>query len=173
MLDKILIQKAHPIKLLITDIDGVWTNARIYYTAEGEHMKGFSYYDGMAVYLLAQAGIKTAIITSEDSPIVAQRAKKLKIAEEDVHLGIHDKLAVFEAILQRHNLTPNQVAYIGDDVNDFAPMQVAGLTAAPANTPVFSQLKPDILLTRKGGDGAFREFADMILLAQNWENRLP
>lgn len=171
-MDTQILVKASRIKLVITDIDGVWTNGRIYYTAEGELMKGFSYYDGMAVYLLGQAGIKTAIITSEDSQIVAQRAKKLKIAEEDVHLGIHDKLAVFEEILERHGLAPDEAAYIGDDVNDFAPMQVAGLTATPANTPVFSQLKPDILLTRKGGDGAFREFADMILLAQNWENRL-
>ena len=163
--------KAQKIKLIISDIDGVWTNGRIYYTADGELMKGFSYYDGMAVFLLAQAGIKAAIITGENSPIVAQRAKKLKI--EEVHLGIHDKLTVFEDILERHGLSPEEVAYIGDDVNDFAPMQVAGFTAAPANTPVFSQLKPDVLLTRKGGDGAFREFADLILLAQNWENKIP
>ncbi len=171
MLDKNLITKAKPIKLLVTDIDGVWTNGRIYYSAAGELMKGFSYYDGMAVYLLRQAGIATAIITSEDSPIVAQRAKKLKI--DDIHLGVEDKLTVFDELLTKHGLTPEEAAYIGDDVNDFAPMQVAGLTAAPANTPVFSQLKPDILLTRKGGDGAFREFADLILLAQNRENRRP
>ncbi|MCF7802173.1 MAG: HAD family hydrolase [Candidatus Marinimicrobia bacterium] len=166
-----ILTKARKIKLIITDIDGVWTDGKIYYSADGELSKGFSYYDGMAVHLLRQAGIQTAIITGEDSPIVAQRAKKLKI--EECHLGIHNKLSVFEEILERHKLSPEDVAYIGDDVNDYAPMQVAGLTAAPVNTPAFSQLKPHILLTRRGGEGAFREFADLILLARNWENALP
>ena len=194
MFDKDLIRKASQIKLLVTDIDGVWTNvpgagprpgvggpAR---RAEGSRRcpasgvlesiqrSGGAGSDEEAQHALRfGAGIETAIITGEDSAIVAQRAKKLKV--EDVYLGVHDKLAVMEELMEKHNLLPEEVAYIGDDVNDFAPMQVAGLTAAPANTPVFSQLKPDVLLTRKGGDGAFREFADMILLAQNWENQLP
>jgi len=164
MISDQLQSKAKSIKLVVSDIDGVWTDAKIYYTADGEIMKGFSYYDGMATYLLSQAGIKTAIITGENSQPVAQRAKKLKI--EDVYLGVHDKLEVFESLMEKYNLQPSEVAYIGDDINDYEPMQVAGLTAAPSNTPAFHILKPDILLNKAGGDGAFREFADLILASQ-------
>jgi len=157
--------KARKIKLMVTDIDGVWTDAKMYYSGEGEVMKSFSTYDGMATYLLREAGIPTAIITSENSAAVAARGKKLKL--EDVFLGIDDKLTVFETLLDKYKLLPEQVAYIGDDVNDYTVMQVAGLTASPSSTPAFNILKPDILLERVGGDGAFREFADIILAAQD------
>jgi len=157
--------KAQKIKLVVTDIDGVWTDAKMYYTADGEFMKSFSTYDGMATYILKQAGIPTAIITGENSAPVAARAKKLKI--EDVFLGIQDKLEVFEGLLEKYDLKAEEVAYIGDDLNDYVVMQVAGLTASPASTPAFHILKPDILLDRVGGDGAFREFADIILASQD------
>jgi len=165
MISEALQAKARMIKLVVTDIDGVWTDSKMYYTAEGEVMKAFSTYDGMATYLLAQAGIPTAIITGENSAPVAARAEKLKLS--DVFLGIHDKLAVFETLLDKYNLKPDQAAYIGDDINDYAVMQVAGFTASPASTPAFHILKPDVLLDRVGGDGAFREFADIILAAQD------
>lgn len=164
MISEELQAKAQKIKLVVTDIDGVWTDAKIYYTADGELMKAFSYYDGMGTALLTKANIRTAIITGEYSMPVAQRAKKLKI--EDVFLGIDDKLEVFESLLEKYQLTPSEVAYIGDDLNDYTVMQVAGLTAAPSSTPAFHILKPDILLSRAGGDGAFREFADLIIASQ-------
>ncbi len=164
MISEELQAKAQNIKLVVTDIDGVWTDAKIYYTADGELMKAFSYYDGMGTALLTKANIRTAIITGEYSMPVAQRAKKLKI--EDVFLGIDDKLEVFESLLEKYQLTPSEVAYIGDDLNDYTVMQVAGLTAAPSSTPAFHILKPDILLSRAGGDGAFREFADLIIASQ-------
>lgn len=157
-------EKAAGIKLVVTDIDGVWTDAKMYYTEDGEFMKAFSTYDGMAVYLLKQAGIPTAIITGENSGPVAARARKLSI--DDVYLGISDKLAVLQELLDKYQLTAEEVAYIGDDVNDYTVMQVVGLTASPANTPAFHILKPDILLERAGGDGAFRELADIILASK-------
>ena len=157
--------KASRIKLVISDIDGVWTDAKMYYTADGEFMKAFSTYDGMAVYLLEQANIQTAIISGENSRPVAARAKKLGI--KDVHLGISDKLEVLQGLLEKYNLSSEEVAFIGDDVNDYSVMQVAGLTATPSNTPAFHILKPDILLERSGGDGAFREFADIILASKD------
>jgi len=156
--------KAGRIKLVVTDIDGVWTDARMFYSASGEAMKSFSTYDGMATYLLKLAKIPVAIITGENSPIVAARAEKLKI--EDVHLGIEDKLGVLEGLMEKYALKADEVAYIGDDVNDYSCMQVAGLTACPANSPVFHLLQADILLERRGGEGAFREFADIIIAAQ-------
>ena len=165
MISKTLKDKACKIKLVVTDIDGVWTDAKMYYTSEGEHMKAFSTYDGIATYLLRQAGISTAIITGENSAPVAARAKKLEL--EDVFLGIKDKLEVFDKLLNKYGLQAEEVAYIGDDVNDYTVMQVAGLTASPSSTPAFHILKPDILLDRAGGDGAFREFADIILASQD------
>ena len=158
-------EKARRIKLIVTDIDGVWTDAKMYYSAEGESLKAFSTYDGMATYLLRQAGIPIVIITGENSPHVAARARKLGLT--DVYLGIQDKLTVLEEVMEKFKLKAEEVAYIGDDVNDFACMQVAGLTACPATTPAFHLLEPDILLERAGGDGAFREFADIILAARN------
>ncbi|MCF7823720.1 MAG: HAD family hydrolase [Candidatus Marinimicrobia bacterium] len=165
MISDSLKAKAKKIKLMITDIDGVWTDAKMYYTSDGEFMKSFSTYDGMATHLLKKAGIPTAIITGENSGPVAARAKKLKI--DDVYLGVDDKLEVFESLLLKYSLGPDEVAYIGDDINDYLVMQVAGLTASPASTPAFHILKPDILLDRVGGDGAFREFADIILACQD------
>jgi len=165
MISAALEAKARKIKLLVTDIDGVWTDAKMYYTADGEYMKSFSTYDGMATYLLKKAGIPTAIITGENSAPVTARAEKLNI--EDVFLGVQDKLEVFEALLNKYDLKPEEVAYIGDDLNDYVVMQVAGLTASPASTPAFHILEPDILLDRVGGDGAFREFADIILACQH------
>jgi 3-deoxy-D-manno-octulosonate 8-phosphate phosphatase (KDO 8-P phosphatase) len=159
-----LISKAKKIKLVITDIDGVWTDAKMYYSADGMAFKAFSYYDGMGVSLLKKAGLHVAIITGEFSKEVEVRAKKLNI--EDVYLGESNKLSILEKLLVKYELTTDEVAYIGDDINDYECMQVAGFTAAPPNTPVFSMLSPDILLTRRGGDGAFREFADIILLAK-------
>lgn len=165
MISEALIAKARKIKLVVTDIDGVWTDAKTYYTADGEYMKAFSTYDGMATYLLRKAGIPTAIITGENSLPVAARAKKLNL--DDVFLGIIDKLEVFDNLLSKYGLQPEEVAYIGDDVNDYTVMQVAGLTASPSSTPAFHILRPDILLDRAGGDGAFREFADLIIASQD------
>ena len=165
MISERLRTKARKIKLVITDIDGVWTDAKMYYTADGELMKAFSTYDGMGTYLLHKAGIPTAIVTGENSAPVAARAKKLKLNE--VFLGVKDKLVVFEELLDKYNLLPDQVAFIGDDINDYTVMQVAGLTASPSSTPAFHILEPDVLLERAGGDGAFREFADLILAARD------
>ncbi|NQV14041.1 HAD family hydrolase [bacterium] len=165
MITDALREKARKIKLVVTDIDGVWTDAKMYYTADGEFMKAFNTYDGMGTYLLNKIGIPTAIISGEDSAPVIARAKKLNL--EDVHVGVKDKLEVFDKLLNKYKLKPDEVAYIGDDINDYIVMQIAGLTATPASTPAFHILKPDVLLDRVGGDGAFREFADLIIAAQD------
>ena len=110
------------IKWLFTDIDGVWTDCCIYYSAEGEELKKFSYRDGMGVERLRKfTSIQIAIITGENSPMVARRAEKLKI--DQVFLGVKNKLAVIEEFIKENNLTWNQIAYIGDDMNDFDAMK--------------------------------------------------
>ena len=149
------------IKLVATDIDGVWTDAKMHYTENGDIMKSFSTYDGMAVQLLREKNIESVIITSENSNIVLQRAKKLNI--ENVTIGEKNKLERIKKICADKNINLNEVAYIGDDINDIEVLKKVGFSALTANSPIKKQIKVDYITNRKGGDGAFREFVDLIL----------
>ena len=153
--------KIKNIKLVATDIDGVWTDAKMHYTENGDFMKSFSTYDGMAVQLLKDKNIDVVIITSEHSKIVLERAKKLKI--NDVIIGEKDKLSRIKKISAAKKIDLNQIAYIGDDLNDIEVLKVVGLSALTINSPIKNKLKVDYITERKGGDGAFREFVDLIL----------
>ncbi|MEA5137825.1 KdsC family phosphatase [Arcicella rigui] len=159
-------EKAKHIKLLITDCDGVLTDAGVYYGENGEVLKKFNIRDGMGVERLRKlVNVETAIITGEVSPSVAKRAEKLKITE--LHLGIKDKLAVLVQIMVNRNLTKNNIAYIGDDVNDIEIMQNVGLTACPSDAISFTKEVADYICENKGGEGCFREFAELIIAAQS------
>ena len=160
---KNLINKAKQIKLIGTDIDGVWTDARMYYTPEGEWMKAFSTYDGMATAMLKDRGYILAILTSENSDIVLQRAKKLNI--DEVYVNENEKLKRMEYLAKKYNITLNEVAYIGDDINDLPLLKSVGLSALSGNSPIINQFKPDYVTKRYGGDGAYREFIEIILNA--------
>src|SRR3712207_5512990 len=109
-------ERARRVRLLAMDVDGVLTDAGMYYGENGEEFKKFNTRDGMGVALVREAGIKTAILTRENTPIVLRRAAKLKI--DDVHVGLLDKLSVLRGIVERYGLSLDEVAYIGDDVND-------------------------------------------------------
>jgi len=150
------------IKILLTDVDGVLTDNGVYYSEQGEAMKRFSIRDGMGVERLRKlAGIETGIITGETSPSVARRAEKLCIRE--LHLGIKDKLGTVEQLLQRLQLRWEELAYIGDDVNDLEVMEKAGLAACPADAmPQVSEIVHYHCRTN-GGYGAFREFAEWLI----------
>jgi len=155
-------EKLSRIKLLLTDCDGVLTDGGVYYGETGEEFKKFDIRDGMGVERLRNfAGVTTGIITGELSPSVIKRAEKLKITE--LHLGVKDKPAVFKEILNRLNLQPEEVAYIGDDTNDLEVMKLAGLTACPADAISFVKDVADIVCLAKGGQGSFREFAELII----------
>lgn len=157
--------KAVPIRLLLTDCDGVLTDAGVYYSAQGELLKRFSLRDGMGVERLRTlAGVETGIITGENSAIVAQRAAKLGISE--VHLGAKNKINVLAEILQRRQLCAEQVAYIGDDMNDEAVLRAVGLSACPADAMPELMCIADYVCHLPGGYGAFREFAERIIRAQ-------
>ena len=149
------------IKLIATDIDGVWTDAKMYYTNEGDYMKAFSTYDGMAVEVLRKKNIPVAIFTSENTQIVKQRAKKLKI--KHVFINEKEKIKRMKYLCKKLNISIKDVAYIGDDLNDLELLKKVGLSGAPANSPILSIFKPDIITNRIGGEGAFREFVDRIL----------
>ena len=159
-----LTAKAKKIKLVATDIDGVWTDARMYVTPEGEWMKAFSTYDGMATAMLKKKGIIVAILTGENSDIVTARAEKLKI--DEVYVNEHEKLKRLTYLSKKYEISMEEVAYIGDDLNDLEVLGAVGLSAMAGNSPILDQFSPDYITTRHGGNGAFREFADLILNSQ-------
>ena len=154
------------IKLIATDIDGVWTDAKMYYNDKGDYMEAFSTYDGMAVEILRKKNIPVAILTSEDSKIVLKRAKKLKIKE--VYIGEKEKLKRMKYLCKKMKIKMNQVAYIGDDLNDLDLLKEVGISGAPSNSPILNKINPKIVTEKKGGDGAFREFVDRILERDSW-----
>tara|TARA_Y100001968_G_C19346214_1_gene712166 strand:- start:405 stop:890 length:486 start_codon:yes stop_codon:yes gene_type:complete len=149
------------IKLLATDIDGVWTDAKMYYTEQGDYMKAFSTYDGMATSLLKNKNIEVAILTSENSEIVRRRAEKLNI--KYVYIDEKEKLLRIKYLCNRLGISLNEVAYIGDDLNDIDVLSNVGISAMPINSPILDIYNPDYITKRAGGNGAFREFADLIL----------
>lgn len=154
--------KAQKIKLILTDVDGVLTDTGIYYGQDGEALKRFSIRDGMGVERLRKyAGIETVIITGENSGTVKTRAEKLKIIE--YYLGVNKKEDVLEIIKKKHGLESDNIAYIGDDSNDYDVMKLAGFTATPADGMNFIKDISDYVCENKGGYGAFREFAELIL----------
>ncbi len=153
------------IKLLMMDCDGVLTDAGMYYSPNGDELKRFSTYDGMGINLLRRIGIKSAIITGENSPMVSQRAAKLKI--EYLYLGCGNKLEAAIAICRKENLTLKEIAFIGDDINDLELLRNVGFAACPPNArPEVKEIENIYLLSVKGGDGTVREVADMILHAK-------
>tara|TARA_Y100000588_G_C14000820_1_gene815577 strand:- start:158 stop:673 length:516 start_codon:yes stop_codon:yes gene_type:complete len=158
---KIFSSKASKIKLIATDIDGVWTDSKMYYTDKGEYMKSFSTYDGMAVSILKEYGIEVAILTSEKSDIVLERSKKLNI--EYVYINEHEKLKRILYLSKRLNIDMSEIAYIGDDINDLEVLQNVGLCAMPCTSPILNQIQPDYTTIKPGGEGAFREFVDEII----------
>jgi len=149
------------IKLFITDIDGVWTDGGMYYDKEDNEWKKFNTSDSAGVLFLKMANIHFAIITGENTPIVRRRADKLKV--ENCFLGIKDKVAVAEKLLEKYNLTWQEVAYIGDDINDIKLLQKVGLSACPNQAPDYIKNKVDWVLTKNGGEGVFREFVERYL----------
>ena len=153
------------IRLFATDVDGVLTDAGMYYAESGDEWKKFNTRDGMGIKLLQKAGIITAIVTQERTKLVARRAEKLTIPE--LHQGVLDKLALVREMAARYGLTMSQVAYIGDDINDLETLEAVGFSATPADGMPRVAAVVDYICQKKGGDGAVREIIEMILEAQS------
>lgn len=155
-------EKAEKIKVVITDVDGVLTDTGIYYNQDGEAFKRFSIRDGMGIERLRKyAGIETIIITGENSGTVKSRAEKLKITE--FYLGVKKKEDLLEIIKKKNGFEEENIAYIGDDSNDYEIMKLVGFTATPNDGMNFIKDIADYVCENKGGYGAFREFAELIL----------
>jgi 3-deoxy-D-manno-octulosonate 8-phosphate phosphatase (KDO 8-P phosphatase) len=148
-------------KLVITDIDGVWTDGGMYYDQTGNEWKKFNTADSAGVLFCRQLGIKVAIITGETTEIVARRAAKLRI--DYLFQGVRDKVTVANGLIAELGITMEEVAYIGDDLGDMNLLEKVGLAGAPANAPMYVREKVAFVTTLKGGDGAFREFVELIL----------
>lgn len=149
------------IKLFAMDVDGTLTDGKIYMGNDGEMFKAFSVKDGLAIKLLKDYGIVPAIITGRNSKIVENRCLELGLTE--FHQGIKNKAAKLAELMEKYHLSKEQVAYIGDDMNDLSAIKTAGITFAPADCA--ESLKPfiDIILTKPSGQAPVREAVDMIL----------
>lgn len=149
-------------KLVITDIDGVWTDGGMYYDNQGNELKKFNTSDSAGVLFLRHLNIPVAIITGEDTQIVARRAAKLKI--DLLYQGIGDKVAVANKICAALGIELAEVAYIGDDLGDLQLLKQVGFSCAPANAPSYIKDAVTFVTKTRGGDGAFREFVESLLL---------
>jgi YrbI family 3-deoxy-D-manno-octulosonate 8-phosphate phosphatase len=153
------------IKLLVMDVDGTLTDCGMYYSANGEELKRFSTRDGMGITLLKSNNIETAIITSEESQIAKSRANKLKIGH--VILGCKNKTEALKELALKLNLNLNEIAYIGDDINDENVMNICGYSACPSDAVQTILNTADYVCEHKGGNGAVREFCELILTSQD------
>jgi len=150
------------IKLFITDIDGVWTDGSMYYSDDGIELKRFNTYDSAGVLLCHELGIHVAIITGENSNAVKKRAYKLNI--EHCFLGVSNKVKVANQLMKELKIDSYEnVAFIGDDINDFRLLNKVGLSACPNQAPELIKKNVDWVIPVKGGDGVFRAFVETYL----------
>ena len=149
------------IKMLVMDVDGTLTDGHIYVGAEGEMMKAFHVQDGYGIaHVLPQLGITPVIITGRSSQIVQKRAAELKITH--LHQGIGDKLSKLREVAAELNVAAEEIAYIGDDVNDLDCIRWCGCTACPADAVPEVLAAVDYVCKREGGRGAVRAFIGQI-----------
>ncbi len=149
------------IKLFLTDVDGVLTDAGMYYSENGDELKKFSTYDGMGISFLKKENIKVGILTSENRQLNSRRAEKLGL--DFLYQGVKDKLKKAIEICDKEKIDLSEVAYIGDDINDLELLKNVGIAACPANAMESVKKIPGIyLLKRSGGEGAVREFIELI-----------
>lgn len=166
-----LFEKAQKIKLLICDVDGVLTNGKIYISNDGELFKAFDVKDGLGIKMLLANEIDVAILTARSSEILKRRTQELGIT--NVLQGQRDKVKGLQELLSLTGLQPDQIAYIGDDLPDYAVIQEVGLAACPCNAVSEIKHLADFKSCCEGGAGAVRELAEYILKAQGkWENTL-
>jgi 3-deoxy-D-manno-octulosonate 8-phosphate phosphatase (KDO 8-P phosphatase) len=149
-------------KVVITDIDGVWTDGGMYYDNFNNEFKKFSTSDGWGVAMCKAFGIEIVVITGESNNIVTRRCEKLKV--QNVFLGAANKLEIITQFLSEKSIDFDDVAFIGDDINDIELMRKVAIKGTPSNGIEYLKTMCDIITIRKGGEGAFREFVERILL---------
>ncbi len=155
---KNIIQK---LKLVIFDVDGVFTNGAVYLSQDGVESMKFSRIDGRGIRLLREKGLKTAVITSEDTPIVDNRMTKLRI--DDIFIGIDNKITIYNELKKKYNLEDENICYLGDDTNDLAILRIVGLSCCPKNAQNIVKQNSKYLSEYKGGKGFVRDVCNLII----------
>ncbi|GAA3897634.1 HAD family hydrolase [Halomonas cibimaris] len=156
-------------RLLALDVDGVLSDGRLYFQADGMETKAFHTQDGHGLKLLKRVGISVALITGRDSAMVTQRAKALGIAH--LYQGCDNKLEALTALCAKLDIELEQVAYCGDDLPDLAAIEAAGVGISVPNAPAYMQQHADWVTPRAGGHGAVRDICDALLAAQgHWDS---
>ena len=148
-------------KIILTDIDGVWTDGGMYYDGTNMEMKKFHTYDSAGVLFAHAVGIPVGIVTGEATDIVRRRAEKLNV--EYLYMGVKDKVLIVRNLCEELGIPLGDVAYIGDDINDVPLLKIVGYPAVPASAPIYIQTLSNYKLTKKGGEGVFREFVEILL----------
>jgi 3-deoxy-D-manno-octulosonate 8-phosphate phosphatase (KDO 8-P phosphatase) len=156
---------ASKVKLLLLDVDGVLTDGRIIYDSRGRDSKFFDVHDGMGVYALNKAGIKTVLITAKGSRSIIPRARDMRVAE--VFADVSPKSSVLDRILKKYKVDIKEVAFVGDDLVDICLMKRVGFPVAVFNACPEVKLAASYITLKSGGRGAVREVAELILKSQN------
>ena len=165
-INSFILEKLSKVKLVVTDVDGVLTDGGLYYSSEGLVMKKFNVKDGMGTRLLKNAGILTGIITTDgdSNQLISKRAERLKL--DFLYTGVWDKESKLKEACRKYNLNLENVAFIGDDVNDLSILKEVGFSSAPCDAVTAVLDVVDLVMQKKGGEGVFRELADLIIEAQ-------
>jgi 3-deoxy-D-manno-octulosonate 8-phosphate phosphatase (KDO 8-P phosphatase) len=168
MKDQALADRCRALTLLLADVDGVMTDGTVLLLPDGREAKAFHVRDGLAIALAHEAGLRTGLISGRSSEVVARRASELGVAI--VRQGVKDKRKALSEILVEHAMRPEQVAYIGDDLNDLPVFAEVGLSACPADAPLEVRLRALMVTEAAGGRGCLRELVEAILRARgDWE----
>jgi len=157
------------IELVVLDVDGTMTDSRITYSQKGDEIKSFNVKDGLAIASWRKLGKQVAIITGRRSEIVARRAKELHI--EHFYQGVHNKREVLEKLLENLDLTMDNVAAIGDDLNDLQMLKAAKISFVPRDASAYVDKIATVILSKKGGDGAVREMIEKLIVQEGLEEK--
>ena len=153
--------KLKSIRLLVLDVDGVLTDGQIYINSNGDEIKKFNVKDGLGIKLLQESNIEIALVSGGSPKSAIHRADKLKI--KNCFFDVKDKRNIVSKLIKIMKLEKHQVLYIGDDLNDLCVKNIVGIFATPKDAIKIVKNKADLVLSKKGGDGAIREIADLIL----------
>ncbi len=155
------------IELIVLDVDGTMTDSRITYSHSGDEIKSFNVKDGLAIASWRKLGKQVAIITGRRSAIVERRAKELHI--EYFYQGVENKREVLEDLLDKLDLTLENVAAIGDDLNDLQMLKAAEISFVPRDASAYVDKIAKVILTKRGGDGAVREMIEYLIVKEGLE----
>lgn len=153
------------VDLIISDVDGIWTDGGMYYSSKGDELKKFSVYDGGAVIFLKLAKIPLVILSGEQNEILSSRFEKLKI--EDIRLGINNKQLELTNILKMYNVKEENVLFLGDFINDYPIMKSVGIPVCPVNACEEIKELSKVILKKSGGDGVLWDLTKRVLISKN------